>query len=368
MPARPRSRACNPETRGWGQPYGDDWRRRSTLPGMRRVESWLTSETSLRAGVAASAVAVSACTLLIYPLKSSADPLALDVIYIPAILLVAAGWGAWFGIVTTLASLLAFDFFHVPPTLEFTLGSDAGPLMVFAVAAIAATFVATLTASLRVTRERERARTESRARLVAAADAERRDVVRDLHDGAQQRLVHAVISMKLAQRELGDSDGPAQELVEEALQQAETANEELRELAHGILPSVLSRGGLRAAVESLTARVALPVTADVSAERFPPAIEATAYFLVSEALTNAVKHSRAQRAEVLGRLEAGELRIEVRDDGVGGAGTGGGSGLVGVQDRVEALGGRLLIDSPPGAGTLIGARLPVSGDQVESRR
>lgn len=329
---------------------------------MRRPQSWLAGEAqpSPLAGIAFAAAAVAACTLILYPLESATDPLSLDVLYIPAILLVAAGWGAVLGILTTLASLVAFDFFHAPPTLEFTLGSDVGPLLVFAVAALASAFVAALTARVRAAEERERARARARARLVAATDEERRRVVRDLHDGAQQRLVHAVITLKLARRALeeGGADD-ARELVGEGLEQAEEATSELRELAHGILPAVLSRGGLRAGVESLTTRVSLPVSVEVCAERFPPAIEATAYFVVSEALTNAVKHADADRAEVRAGVEDGALRVEVRDDGAGGARLDGGSGLQGLEDRLDALGGELLVQSPPGGGTLVRAVLPL---------
>jgi signal transduction histidine kinase len=326
-----------------------------------RPQSWLVGEAhpSPLAGVAFAAAAVAACTLIIYPLKSATDPLSLDVLYIPAILLVAAGWGALLGILTTLASLLAFDFFHAPPTPEFTLGSDVGPLLVFAVAALASALVAALTARVRAAEERERARAQARARLVAATDEERRRVVRDLHDGAQQRLVHAVITLKLARRALEKGAEDAEGLVGEGLEQAEEATSELRELAHGILPAVLTRGGLRAGVESLTTRVSLPVTADVCAERFPPAVEATAYFVVSEALTNAVKHSGAERAEVKAAVENGALRVEVRDDGAGGARLDLGSGLQGLEDRLDALDGKLLVQSPPGGGTLVRAVLPL---------
>lgn len=328
----------------------------------RRLRSWSAGEArpSPLAGIAVAASAVAGCTLLIYPLKSAADPFSLDVLYIPAILVVAAGWGARLAILTTLASLLAFDFFHVPPTLEFTLfSSNRESLIVFLVAALAATFVANLTARLRVGQERERSRAQSRARLVAAADEERRRVVRDLHDGAQQRLVHAVITLKLARRKLEEGDEQADDLVGEGLEQAEQANSELRELAHGILPSVLTRGGLRAGVETLISRVSLPVTVEVCAERFPPAIEATAYFVVSEALTNAVKHSGADRAEVRARVEDGALRVEVRDDGVGGARLDEGSGLLGLDDRLDTLDGQLRVESPPDGGTLVSAVLPL---------
>jgi signal transduction histidine kinase len=204
----------------------------------------------------------------------------------------------------------------------------------------------------------------SRARIVAAADESRRRIERDLHDGAQQRLVNAAIVLQLAQRALLNSDANAGELVAEALSHAEQAQFELRELAHGILPAALTRSGLRAGVEALVSRAALPVKVDVSVERLPAGLEATAYFVVSEALTNVVKHARAARAHVTAQVERGELRVEVRDDGVGGARGGHGTGLGGLEDRVSALDGRFVLDSPPGAGTCVRAFLPIS-DQSE---
>jgi PAS domain S-box-containing protein len=199
----------------------------------------------------------------------------------------------------------------------------------------------------------------SRARVVAATAEERQRVVRDLHDGAQQRLVHAVINLKLALREQGPGNEPLHELLVEALGHAEQANSELRELAHGILPAVLTSGGLRAGAEALVSRSSLPVAVDVSRERLPTAIEATAYFVVSEALTNAVKHSGASRAEVRARVDDGLLRVEIRDDGVGGADASQGSGLIGLRDRVEALGGTIEIASPRGSGTSVLVDIPI---------
>jgi signal transduction histidine kinase len=201
----------------------------------------------------------------------------------------------------------------------------------------------------------------SRARIVAAADESRRRIERDLHDGAQQRLVHAVIVLKLALRALSHDSPNAGELVAEALHHAEQANSELRELAHGILPAALTRGGLRGGVDALVSRASLPVSTSVSDERLPPAIEATAYFIISEALTNAAKHARAGHARVVARIERGELRVEVRDDGIGGARGGDSTGLGGLQDRVAALDGRLVVESPLGGGTRVCALLPVPG-------
>ncbi len=198
----------------------------------------------------------------------------------------------------------------------------------------------------------------SGARIVAAADQERRRVVRDLHDGAQQRLVHTIVTLKLAQQALQASDEKAPSLVGEALEHARQGNTELRELAHGILPSALTRGGLQAGIRAVLSRLDLPVDLDVPAERFPPEIEASAYFIVAEALTNVVKHAHAEHAEVSAFVKDGTLRVEIRDDGIGGADPDG-QGLVGIGDRVTALGGRLDIDSPPGGGTRLAATLPL---------
>jgi signal transduction histidine kinase len=200
--------------------------------------------------------------------------------------------------------------------------------------------------------------TASRARIVAATHEERRRVVRDLHDGAQQRLVHTIITLKLAHRALQSEDEDAAALMAQALDHAEQATAELRELAHGILPAVLTQGGLRAGVEALASRMPVPVENGVSVSRLPSTVEATAYFVVAEALTNVAKHARAERAAVTARVEDGTLRVQVRDDGVGGA-LPDGSGLLGLADRLAALDGRLQVDSPAGCGTLIAAGIPL---------
>jgi GAF domain-containing protein len=202
--------------------------------------------------------------------------------------------------------------------------------------------------------------TASRERLVTEGDEARRRVVRDLHDGAQQRLVHTIVTLKLAKRAFRQEDGKAESLLSEALAHAEQGNAELRELAHGILPAVLTRGGLRAGIDAVVMRLDFPVRVDITAERFPEEIEASAYFIVAEALTNVVKHSHAEHAEVRASVEDGMLHLEVRDDGIGGADPSG-HGLVGMGDRVAALGGRLRIESPAGGGTLVAAALPFSG-------
>jgi signal transduction histidine kinase len=198
----------------------------------------------------------------------------------------------------------------------------------------------------------------SRARIVAAADEERRRLVRDLHDGAQQRLVHTVITLKLARRSLDQDTGAAPALVSEALKHAEEGTAELRELAHGIHPAVLTRGGLRAGVVALASRTPVPVHVAVSVnERLPATVEATAYFLVAEALTNVAKHARARHAEVTAHVRGGRLEIQVRDDGVGGA-RADGSGLLGLADRLGVLDGSLRVDSSADGGTLVAAVIP----------
>ena len=194
----------------------------------------------------------------------------------------------------------------------------------------------------------------SRARLLTAGDEARRRVVRDLHDGAQQRLVTTIMALKLAQSDEESAD----DLVAQALAQAEQANAELRELAHGILPPVLTRGGLRAGVDALVSRVHVPVDVAVAGDRLPAEIEASAYFVVAEALTNVVKHSHARSAEVKAWVEDSTLHLDVRDDGIGGARTDG-TGLLGLNDRLTALGGRLRVESPPGRGTRVAATLPL---------
>jgi signal transduction histidine kinase len=205
----------------------------------------------------------------------------------------------------------------------------------------------------------------SRARIVEAADEERRRVVRDLHDGAQQRLVHTILTLKLASGALEENMEAVPPLVRDALDNAERANVELRELAHGILPTVLIQGGLSAAAGELASRMQIPVELDVSVDRLPPAVEATAHFVVAEALTNVAKHSRAGRAEVMARIQDGTLAVQVRDDGIGGARPDG-SGLTGLTDRLAVLDGRLRIESPSEGGTLIAATipLPVASRQV----
>jgi PAS domain S-box-containing protein len=210
-------------------------------------------------------------------------------------------------------------------------------------------------------REVEQARSDelraSRARIVQAADAARRKIERDLHDGAQQSLVLASLTLRRAQSKV--SGTAAEDLVTEASGQLQQGLAELRDLAHGIHPAVLSERGLAPALESLVTRSPVPVDLRVPPERAAPAVEAAIYFTVAEALTNVAKYARASHASVSVEVDDGTLVAEVTDDGVGGADTGNGSGLRGLVDRLDAIGGTLAVESPPGAGTTIRACAPM---------
>ncbi|GDY76276.1 hypothetical protein SAV31267_057610 [Streptomyces avermitilis] len=197
----------------------------------------------------------------------------------------------------------------------------------------------------------------SRVRLVDAFEAERRRIERDLHDGAQQRLVALTMTLGLAR--LDAPPGPLADQLAKAHEEAGKALEELRELIHGIHPKVLADYGLEAAVADAADRSVVPV--DVGLElpgRLPEAVEAAAYFVVCEALANVAKHSGASRAEVSGGHRDGRLVLEVHDDGGGGANAADGSGLTGLADRVSVLDGRLALSSPPGGPTLLRVEIP----------
>ena len=194
----------------------------------------------------------------------------------------------------------------------------------------------------------------SRARIVAAGDAERRRLERNLHDGAQQRLVSLALMLRMAARR-----HPEDAEIAVAGDELGQALEELRELARGIHPAVLTERGLEPAVESLANRAPLPVELDICLpSRLPQPVEAAAYYVVAEALTNVAKYARASGVSVGVERTNGQARIEVRDDGVGGAATERGSGLRGLADRVEALGGRFVLISPQGEGTTLRAEIP----------
>jgi signal transduction histidine kinase len=200
--------------------------------------------------------------------------------------------------------------------------------------------------------------TRSRARLVDAFELERRRIERDLHDGAQQRLVALHVQLGLARLET-PPDSPAAEPLARAHELAREALTELRELIRGVHPQVLTDRGLGAAVRDVAGRSPVPVDVDVRLPaRLPPSIEVTAFFVVGEALTNVARHSGANRAAVTASVDGDRVLLRVRDDGVGGADPAGGSGLVGLADRVAAVGGTVALSSPPGGPTVLQVDFP----------
>jgi signal transduction histidine kinase len=208
--------------------------------------------------------------------------------------------------------------------------------------------------------------TASRARVVAAADQARRRIERDLHDGAQQRLVSLALQLREVQaampRELGAQlDG--------AVAEAAGALDELQEIARGIHPAILAEKGLGPALRALGRRSPVPVDLQVQVnKRLPEPVETSAYYVIAEALTNAAKHARASALSVHIEVTGDVLLLAVRDDGAGGAGFTGGTGLAGLKDRVEALGGRIFLDSPPGGGTSLRAELPLTAPALDRGR
>jgi len=200
----------------------------------------------------------------------------------------------------------------------------------------------------------------SRARLVQTADLERRRLERNLHDGAQQRLVGLALAMRLAEGRVERDPAGAVELLSQARTELGEALDELRELARGIHPAVLSDHGLQAALPGLASRCPVDTEVEADVGRLDEAIEVAAYFTVSEALANVAKYSGASRARVTATLGGGWLEVTVVDDGVGGADPQRGSGLQGLLDRVGALGGTLTVTSPPGAGTRLEVHLPTN--------
>ncbi|MGI5453868.1 PAS domain S-box protein [Streptomyces sp. CA-249302] len=205
--------------------------------------------------------------------------------------------------------------------------------------------------------------TASRARVVAAGDASRRRIERDLHDGVQQRLVALQLDLRLAESMLADPTSELAEQIAHVSKGLDDAFQDLLQVARGIHPAILSKGGLGPALRSLARRSAIPVELDLRlpASRFPEQLEVAAYYVTSECLTNAAKHAHARVVRVEAGIRDDVLELTIADDGVGGAESGRGSGLIGLIDRVEAIGGKLAVSSPPGQGTTMRVRLPLSG-------
>jgi signal transduction histidine kinase len=235
------------------------------------------------------------------------------------------------------------------------VGSNAGPLPAGTETRLAR--FTELAATAIANAEAQAALTASRARIVATADATRRRIERNLHDGAQQRLVSLALNLRAAQ---ADAPPRAAEQLDRLAAGLDDVLDELREIARGLHPAILAHGGLAPALKTLARRSAVPVRLDIQIDRrLPERVETTAYYAVSEALTNAAKHARATTADIQAAEKDGILRVRVRDDGRGGATFSHGTGLLGLKDRAEALGGRLLLQSPTGAGTTLEITLPL---------
>jgi signal transduction histidine kinase len=212
----------------------------------------------------------------------------------------------------------------------------------------------------RALRERVDDLRSARARILAAADAERRRIERDLHDGAQQRLVAVTLTLGLAESRVASDPVGAAALIAQAREEVQFAVKELRELARGIHPAVLSDRGLGAALEALASRAPVPVEiAGVPEQRLRPALEAAVYFSTAEALTNVAKYSKASAAFVHIAVDGDKLRLQIGDDGVGGADLAAGGGLRGLCDRADALDGSCQVHSPEGCGTTVTVELPL---------
>jgi signal transduction histidine kinase len=222
----------------------------------------------------------------------------------------------------------------------------------------------TMAGSLEQSREELAA---SRTRIVAAADQARRRIERDLHDGTQQRLVSLVLDLRAAEAAMPPERPELRTQLAQVADGLTGALEELRELSRGIHPAILSEGGLPPALKALARRSAVPVELEVDVQgRLPEPVEAAGYYVVSEALAHAAKHAHASVAQVQAQAREGRLRLSVRDDGVGGATPERGSGLIGLADRVEALGGTIKVHSPAGQGTSLQVDLPIDNGQRPS--
>ncbi|MBV8218509.1 MAG: hypothetical protein JO325_08585, partial [Solirubrobacterales bacterium] len=209
----------------------------------------------------------------------------------------------------------------------------------------------------------------ARRRVIEATDAGRARLARDIHDGAQQQFLTALLDLQLGQQKRTSNPGRSRELVDLGVAQVEAGVGTLRELAAGVHPAVLSDMGLGAALKALAARMPFPLAVEVDDLELPPALAASVYFFCSEALTNVVKHAAASAASVKVKASDGQLRVEVRDDGVGGAEIGsGGTGMVGMHDRIGAVDGSLTIVSPrDGTGTTLIARIPLPEEASQRR-
>ena len=331
----------------------------------RAVGRW---PTGLLASVAMVA-AVTGLIKVVQPLVPAAaqPPLSANllVLYTPVVVAAAMLRGFWLAAGTALLSVAAFDFFFLAPV--HTLGIDDVRARVTLVAFLATAVVVGVPA-VRLRRAlRELARLSdqlagSRARIVAAGDEARQRLERNLHDGAQQRLLSLAFELRLAQDTVPSELSTVRDDLGRFVEELMEVLEELREIARGLHPAVLSEGGLNPAMRALAKRSPVPVKLHLDIQaRYPPPVEVATYYVVSEALANTAKHAKASHVELIVREQEGALWLRISDNGAGGAELQRGSGLIGLRDRVEALGGSIELISPVGQGTTMHVSLPIEG-------
>jgi signal transduction histidine kinase len=324
--------------------------------------------------VATSLIAVE--TLLVYLLKQVSPGNAFGAVFLLGVLVVSARWGFGLSVMTTLASAAAYVYFHLETDggVLPTKVQDWVAIVVFLPIALLANVLAGQ-ARLRAVeadqrrREAEASRDElrmlaaeltaSRARIVTAADGARRQFERDLHDGAQQRLISLGLQLRSAEASVPPELRSLKEQISGVVGGLTGVAEDLQEISRGIHPAILSRGGLGPALKTLARRSTVPVVLDLGVDRrLPEPTEVAAYYVVSEALTNTAKHAQATEVNVSAQDDGVNLCLSIRDDGIGGADFAKGSGLIGLRDRVEALGGQMDVQSRHGSGTSLLVKIP----------
>jgi signal transduction histidine kinase len=295
---------------------------------------------------------------IVHVLKQIAPDNAFGAVFLLGVLVVSASWGFGMAIATSLASAGAYVWFHFIDEGSETL---IPALLVFLTLALLTNLLVGQ-ARLRAT-EAMRFSTElqaSRARIVTAADQARRGFERDLHDGAQQRIVSLGLELRALEASVPADLPEIRDQLAATVDGLAQLHTDLQELSRGIHPAILSRGGLGPAIKTLARRSAVPVSLELDVNRrLPESVEVAAYYVVAEALTNAAKHAKADEVAVSARATDTELTMRIADDGIGGAGRGGGSGLIGLKDRVEALSGHIDLTSEAGAGTTIRVSIPL---------
>jgi len=305
--------------------------------------------------IAAAALAPLACCAGLAAFREGVTAAAGALVLVLIVVAAAATGNRLAGIVAALSSGAWFDFFLTEPRGRFTISdpNDIEVIVLLVLVGLAVTEIA-----LWGRRQQASASRRAGGRIVAAADEARRRIERDLHDGIQQRLIALTLRARAMTWEpAGELPSIAAELVEGL----KDVCDELREVSRGIHPAILTEAGLGPALRALARRCNVPIDVDVRLdERLPGPVEATAYYVASEALTNVAKHAHANVVELNAAREKGVLTLEVRDDGIGGVDAGRGSGILGLTDRVEALGGTMSIASPPRGGTTLSIRLPIT--------